>query len=412
MYVEIIAIGDEILSGNITNTNAGFLSFELKKLGYETLKHTVLSDDETLLKEGIKNALKREGLVITTGGLGPTYDDRTKKTIAEFFNMPLEYDSSVGEDLKRRFRRNRFIESLAYVPKGTIVLKNEIGTAPGFIFESEKNSLILLPGVPYEMKKMFSSYVISYLKKKYIPEKIYQEEIYIFLLSENEVEPFLEELRFLEKEVKIGIYPYFAHLKVSLTSKSKEGLKKINFLKEKLKKKFKEHFCDFEIESIEGALKKELIDRKRKVVFAESCSGGALAASMTALSEASLYFLGSFVCYSNELKKDILGVSESTLERKGAVSKETVEEMVLGVFERTKADYAVAVSGIAGPGGGSEEKPIGTVFVAIGERKGKIDSGCIHVSGDRGFVIKYVVNFVNTLFLLRLKKNFFYFKDS
>jgi PncC family amidohydrolase len=189
-------------------------------------------------------------------------------------------------------------------------------------------------------------------------------------------------------------------------------LKKINFLKGKLKEKFKEHFCDFEIKSIEEALKKELIDKKRKVVFAESCTGGALAASMTSLSEASLYFLGSFVCYSNELKRGVLGVSKATLKTKGAVSRETVDEMVLGVFERTDADFAIAVSGIAGPGGGNEGKPVGTVFVAIGERGKEIDSGCIHISGDRGFVINYVVDFVNTLFLLRLKKNFFYFKRS
>lgn len=404
MKISLVSIGDEILLGDILNTNSQFLSRELRRLGYIVSSHIVLKDDEKLLKGELRRLLEENDLVITTGGLGPTFDDKTKNVIADIFSLPIEYDREVFEDLKKRFKEDRYVKSQAYVPKGAIVLKNELGTAPSFIVEGEGALLIALPGVPHEMERVFFS-LADYLRKKFPPEKVYKEDLALVLLRENDVEPFLEELRSLGREVEIGIYPALALLRVSFKGKRED----VSFLKERFFKKFQDYIL--KEETLLDSLKGELESKGERLALAESCTGGAVASFITKSPGASSYFLGAVVCYSNEIKRDVLGVSQETLEEKGAVSEETVSEMVRGIFNITDADYAIAISGIAGPGGGSVKKPVGTVCVAVAKRGEKVDRGVIHVPKDRGFIINYLVNFSLAVLYLRIRRGFFYFKN-
>lgn len=413
MEIEIIAIGDEILFGNVVNTNASFLSRELKKLGYKVSEHKAISDDEKKIKQSIELALKDFDLVIMTGGLGPTFDDKTKKVASSFFGMELQKDETLANDLYSRFEKNKYKTEQALVPKGAIVLKNSIGTAPGLIFEKEAKSLILLPGVPHEMEQMFYEYLIKYLLDRFkLKKKIFQTNVNICLKKEDDVEPLLERLRKMDKSVDIGIYPSFATLRVSFAVEGqdeKEALNKILPLKKILEKEFEKYIFPSEYDTIQEAIRDIFISKKKTLALAESCTGGAVASSLTCLCNASLFLLGSVVSYSNEFKEDILKVSKNTLKDKGAVSNETVEEMVEGLFKITKADFSLAISGIAGPGGGSEKKPVGMVCFAIGQRGKKIDSGTIHLSGDRAFIIKYSVGFALSLLWVKINHNLTYF---
>ena len=430
MNIEIIAIGDEILRGNIVNTNAFFLSKELKKQGFAVTKHTVLPDDEVSLKNGITEALSRNELIIATGGLGPTFDDKTKKVVSDIFGYQLEYDEILAQELFDKFEKNKYKKEQALVPKGAIVLKNRLGTAPGFIFEKDKHIIILLPGVPYEMEDMFYSYIVDFLKMKLkLKKKVFQENVNICLKKEDDIEPVLESLRDLNRDIDIGIYPYLSFIKVSFTVQEEDELKAkglIAPLRKKLESAFKEYIFPSDKESLEEAVRDIFIEKKKTLALAESCTGGAIASAITSLPNSSCYFLGSIVSYANELKKNILHVNEITLSKYGAVSTECVQEMIKGIFDLTNSDYALAVSGIAGPKGGSEEKPVGTVYFAIAERGKNIDRGVLHIpipfnkelksnylqgNADlvRSFIIKYCVSFALSLLWVRINHNLTYF---
>jgi nicotinamide-nucleotide amidase len=415
MKVEIIAIGDELLYGNVINTNAAFLSKELKKMGLKVNRHLVLSDEETSLAEGLKESLGRDDLIIVTGGLGPTEDDRTKKVAAALFHLELEYNHNLAEDLFQKFGENKYKKEQALLPRGALILKNEIGTAPGFIFEKDQKALILLPGVPYEMEKMFFSYLPSYIKRKFdLKAKLFEESLSICLKKEDDIEPILENLRQRDEKVNIGIYPSLAGIRVgfSVEEKDEKSAKaRIAPLKQELEKAFSRYVFFSENGSYEltEAIKDIFIQKGKTLALAESCTGGAISSALTALPGTSSYFLGSVVSYANELKENVLHVPEKILKEFGAVSRETASHMVKGIFEITSADYALAVSGIAGPNGGSLKKPVGTVCFALARRGEKIDSGQIHIPGDRNFIIKYSVGFALSLLWVKISHNLSYF---
>jgi nicotinamide-nucleotide amidase len=414
MKIEILAIGDELLSGNTLNTNATFLSRELKKMGLRVDRHLVLSDEESALKEGLKEVLERSDLVIATGGLGPTEDDRTKRVVAKLFHLELEYHQDLAEMLFQKFEKNKYKKEQAFIPKGALILTNEIGTAPGFILEKDNKILVLLPGVPYEMEKMFFSSLKSYIKKKFdIKMKVFEELVAICLKKEDEIEPILENLRKRDRKVNIGIYPSLSGIKVSFTveeNDEKSANKRIEPLKKELEKAFAPYIFSSEgILDLPEAIKNIFIQKGKTLTLAESCTGGAISSTLTVLPNTSGYLLGSIVSYSNELKKNILHVPESILKEFGAVSPETATYMVKGIFDLTSADYALSVTGIAGPGGGSIKKPVGTVCFALGERGKKIDAGKVSIPGDREFIIKYSVSFALSLLWVRISHNLTHF---
>ncbi len=355
MDIEIIAVGAEVLSGHTINANAAFLAKNLSKLGYKVIRHTALSDDVEMIRKGIEEASKRVSLVFITGGLGPTIDDKTKEATDFFY-------------------------------KSSSPLKNSIGTALGQFYQG-RVSLILLPGVPREMEKMFLEEVVPLLQTHFpLDQNRHSVGSYLCLLKEIEVNPFLLELQRLHPQVEIGIYPSQGLLFIEFSGEDKRELLQMTDL---LAKTFLSFFVGEDPVAL--SLHRELISRKKQLALAESCTGGAMAAALTAIPDASLYFLGSLVVYSNRWKETFLEVSRTTLTKSGAVSKQAIEEMIQGLFRETDADFAIAISGIFGPSGGNKEKPVGTTYIGIGERGQKTDIGKLNAPLDRKSAIEWGV---------------------
>lgn len=346
MRAEILSIGQEILSGFTINTNAAFLSRELEERGHDVDCHTVVPDEKRAIQQALKEALKRASLVIVTGGLGPTLDDITLDAVQPLFRAkPLS-------------------------------LKNVVGTAPGAFFSSKEKGIFLLPGVPREMERMFHEQVLPILTQKFPGKREYLYRFSLCLLREVEVDAFLRDLQEEHPEIECGIYPAQGTLQILL--RSPEPLDAIG---EAFEKKFPTYV--YKEKKIEEALHHALIAHKKTLSLAESCTGGAIAARLTTIPDASSYLLGSVVAYANSWKERFLHVSHENLIQYGAVSAQVVEEMLKGLFAETGADYAIAVSGIAGPKGGTQEKPVGTIYIGTAKRGERSDIGKILAPQDR-----------------------------
>jgi len=414
MQIEIIAIGDEILAGHTINSNASFISKELYEKGYKVYKQLVISDSPEEIQQVLKDAMSRSDLVIVTGGLGPTVDDRTKNNVSDLLSLPLEFNENIAEETKKRLGDIASLKEQSSIPKGASYFLNNVGTAPGLAITSNGSTLILLPGVPQEMRPMLLEKVLPFIEKEFpIKEKVYEEKIFLCLLEELDVDPLIKDIYKNYPNVEIGIYPSYAHLQIRLKAKAKtkeQAVEEIKPLKDKIVKEFQEYVFSFEKPTIAEALHDILFESKNKIAFAESCSGGALAKEITSIPGSSTYFLGSIVSYANELKRDVLKVSEKTLQTKGAVSTETVNEMLNGLFTITDANYAIAISGVAGPTGGTKEKPVGTICIGIGKRDDVFDVGTIHAYGNRETIVNYAVQFALCLLWKRIVQNKLYFK--
>lgn len=388
--IEIIAIGNEILSGRTVNSNAAYISKKLRAAGFSIHRHTTLSDDPGQLKIGLSEALTRSEIVITTGGLGPTFDDVTKDVASDLFQTELYLDETLKHFLLSRFGLFPTIDHQATVPRDAHVFPNELGSASGLGFPKEKPKLFMLPGVPREMEKMLDESIIPFLGDRN-KQPCFETEVHLTLLKESDVAPHIESLQSTYPSIEFGIYPAYGMLTVVLRASSKESLEPaLAFLQS--------HYQTyvFPSDTIEKAVQELFIEKKITLSLAESCSGGSIAAKITQISRSSDYFLGSFVTYSNLLKHNALDVSKTTLNKTGAVSRETAIEMLLGAIEKSGSDYAIAVTGIAGPTGGSEEKPVGTVWAAIGAKGEEPDVGLLPIIGQpsRGIIIEYCANYL------------------
>jgi nicotinamide-nucleotide amidase len=382
MKIELLSIGDELLKGMTVNTNTAFICRALQERGYRVAMQTTLPDHTSLLAEGMQDSLKRADLVIATGGLGPTLDDLTRSVAASCFSSPFHVDKTVAADLRKRYgEKLASLQDQATIPSKAHPLLNRVGTAPGLIFSEGKKTLILLPGVPQEMQPMLQEQVIPWIETHFpLKHKNIPTLLFFSLLPENKVDPELRTLQERYPEVEVGIYPAYGTLTVSLCSSDRDALK---CFKEALEKRFHPYLFTSSHGKIEEAVHAWFIKHGKTLAFAESCTGGLMAAQVTALPGASDYFLGSLVTYSNALKTDLLGVSKHTLQQYGAVSEEVVREMLEGVFRHTAADVGIAVTGIAGPTGGSDAKPIGTIWAAMGERGKSPDVGTFQLRGSR-----------------------------
>ncbi len=382
MHIELVAIGDELLRGTTINTNGAFLSRHLSEKGYQISRQTILSDDPVVLKEGLQEIRKRSSMVITTGGLGPTCDDRTREVLARLFSSEFQFNESIAADLKKRFGEQlTSLEDQATIPAKAKPILNRVGTAPGLIFTEDQKTWIILPGAPREMQEMFLNDVLPYLLKTH-PSGVQKksDQLHFSLLYESLVDPTLRILQEQYPQVEVGIYPAYGTLMVSMLSSQGYQLEQFRLA---LEKKFGPYLFQSMNGKIEEAVHAWFIQNKKTLALAESCTGGLMAAHLTALSGSSAYFFGSFVTYSNAMKTQILGVPESTIRQTGAVSKEVVTAMLDGVFKQSGADFAIAISGIAGPAGGSDQKPVGTMWAAIGERGKTPDIGTFIAKGDR-----------------------------
>lgn len=389
MFVEVVAIGDEILSGNTVNTNAAFISHHLTRHGWKVTRHTCLSDTKETLAKELKIIIDRAHIVIMTGGLGPTEDDITRNALETLFQSPSAYNGKVAQEIEKRFGKElSSLNNVATIPCKATPLINPIGTAPGLLFHEQNCIVIALPGVPQEMQALFIDQVLPYLHKT-IPPKSPLLYAYrnLCLLTEDAVDPLIRTWKQKDPSVSVGIYPHYGFLQLSLSSRNQNAL---DAFAAHIDTTFPTHLFQ---NSLEQAIHNICIDKKHSLALAESCTGGEIAASLIKIPGSSAYFLGSLVVYSNILKEKLIDVPSLTIAHHGAVSAETACAMLEGLFTKTPADYGIAVTGIAGPDGGSKEKPVGTVWIAIGKRGAPCHTGKILVKGaTREKVILYAKN--------------------
>lgn len=390
MTAEIICVGTELLLGNIVNTNAAFLSEKLAYLGINCYFQTVVGDNRDRLLSVINTALSRADILIFSGGLGPTEDDLTKETVAEALGKKLIRDKWAEQEIADYFALRGRIPTdnnwkQADVIEGCEILYNKNGTAPGiFVSEGEK-TVILLPGPPLELKSMFTDSVMPKLQQK-CGQVFYSQTVKIVGPGESSVET--QILDMLNTQENPTIAPYAktgeVHLRVTARAKDeKEAREKTAPVVEELYRRFgKAVYTTDADETLEMALTKLLIKKKYTMTTAESCTGGMIAARMVNAPGVSAVLKSGFITYANEAKEELLGVSHDTLEEFGAVSRETAEEMAEGAVKAAHTDAAVAVTGIAGPDGGTKEKPVGLVYIGVNVR-GNVEVREYHFSGSR-----------------------------
>lgn len=373
MKLEIISIGDELLVGQTINTNAAWMGGELSRIGASVDRCVVIRDEESEIVNAIDNAFNRVDVVLVTGGLGPTKDDITKKVLCEYFDTKLVEDKSVLTNIKQLFEsRNREMQKVHYlqalVPETAIALNNAHGTAPGMLFKKEGKLLVSMPGVPYEMKYIMSSHVLPYLDKHFNLDALYYKTLYTVGIGESwlasEIEDIENSLR--SEGVALAYLPSPGQVRLRLSGKRTQEIEeKIHAYASKISQRIPKYCFSDKDEDLAYVIGNILRSKKKTLGTIESCTGGALASSIVKNSRSSDYFLGSIVSYSNEVKADVVGVDREVIVREGAVSQEVVEQMALKGLEKLKVDYTIAISGIAGPDGGTIKKPVGTIWIAI-----------------------------------------------
>lgn len=396
MNVEIIVIGDELLIGQVTDTNSGWIARELNHIGWEVTEITTVRDRSREITDALNSSFGRVDVVLMTGGLGPTKDDITKQTLCDYFGGKLVFDESVFANVEAIFRRRKLTmndstRNQAYVPNMCTVIQNPVGTAPVMWFERNGKVLVSMPGVPTEMKTVMKEVVISRLREYFQDHSsILHRTCLVKDFTESRLSETLSDFEAqLPACIKLAYLPTPGVIRLRLTARGDEEsyLQKIiddEFFK--LRTILGSHlFCGSDT-TLAGALGSILVERGETLATAESCTGGNIAHEITRIAGSSVYFKGSVVAYSNEVKTRVLNVSSEILSGFGAVSRETVLQMVSGVQRLLSSDCAIATSGIAGPGGGSVEKPIGTVWIAVryGERS---EVECFCFEGDREQVI-------------------------
>lgn len=374
MQAEIITIGDEILIGQIVDTNSAWMAKELNGIGINIGKITSISDQETDILSSLKQAMERVSLVLITGGLGPTNDDITKKTLSDFFGMNLVQDDLLYAKIEQRLAdrgipMNRFNREQALVPGGARIITNNHGTAPCMWFEKEGKVVISMPGVPFEMKGIMLDDILKSLAKHFSTPVILHKTVMTQGIGESVMAEMLEDWEGnLPTCVKLAYLPSpgVLRLRMSLTGNKIEELVKI--VEEqllKLEKIIPENIFGYDDDPMELTVAQLLSDKGKTLGTAESCTGGNIAHLITSHAGSSAYFKGAVVAYSNEVKENVLQVNGADIEKYGAVSQEVVEQMASGAKKLLNTDYAIATSGIAGPDGGTEEKPVGTVWIAV-----------------------------------------------
>lgn len=376
MNAEILCVGTELLLGDIINTNAAFLAKELAACGIGCYYQSVVGDNPQRLKDSLALALSRADMVITTGGLGPTFDDLTKETVAAYFGLEMELHQASLEGMTEIFRKigrpmTKNNEKQAYMPKGAKVFPNDRGTAPGLAVEGKGKHAILLPGPPREMSAMFQQQVRPYLLNL-SNTTLVSHNIHMFGIGESTVEDILRE--YMETHENPTIAPYAKEGEVLLRVTAKAGtMEAANALAMPVVKevcaKFNQYVYGVDVGTLQNALVQLLTEKKLTVATAESCTGGLLSKRITEIGGASVVF-GCGVCaYSNGMKTQLLGVPAELLEARGAVSEQVALAMAQGVRKLSGADIGLSTTGIAGPGGGTTRKPVGLVYVAVSSER-------------------------------------------
>ena len=406
MEAIIITIGDELLIGHTVDTNAAFIASALNSIGISVKRKYIISDKKDEISTHVKQALSEVSIVLTTGGLGPTNDDITKKVLCELFNTELVLSEEALMQVKqfleiRNLPLNKNNLGQAYIPQACTLLTNKYGTAPGMLFKKSESILISMPGVPHEMISLMTDEVLPAIKSLFSLDRIIHKVITVGGIAEAVLAEKLSDW-----ENKLPEYIHLAYLpspgviklRLSVYNSNDNHIHEVEHQANKLYKIIPDNIISMEGLSLTEVLGKILNQKSLTIGTAESCTGGAIASEITSIAGSSDYFKGSVVAYHNSIKENILNVSKSDLETYGAVSKQVAESMAKGIAELLKTDISIAVTGIAGPGGGISEKPVGTVWIAI-SIKGKVLSQKYKFGNRRDTNIRRTVN-AGILFLI------------
>jgi nicotinamide-nucleotide amidase len=392
MKAEIISIGDELLIGQVVNTNASWMAAELNKAGINVVHISSVSDEKASIKSAIDFAMERAEIVLITGGLGPTKDDITKHALAEYFSAGFVFHEPTFQHIKslfaaRNFKLTDVNRKQAEIPDNCIPLFNRNGTAPGMWFEQNTKIIVSMPGVPFEMRPLLSEQVIPKLIEKFNLPVIFHKTIMTTGIGESWLaEKISDWADSLPQNIKLAYLPQpgIVRLRLSASGPDKEKLEnEVNHYCKSLHTYIPQVIFGYDDISLEEVIGKLLLKNKQTLSTAESCTGGYIAHLITSIAGSSDYFKGAVVSYSNRVKTEQLGVNLMILEQKGAVSSEVVEAMAQGAKQRLQTDFALATSGIAGPGGGTKEKPVGTVWIALAGPTG-VQSKRFHFGEHRG----------------------------
>lgn len=399
MDAAILTIGDELLNGQTVDTNSAWIGQQLNKIGVQVTTKLSVGDTEKDIIEGLNYAFLNSRLVIVTGGLGPTHDDITKKVLADYFDDKLVFHEPSFERIKTYFNASGRVPREAhrlqcYMPSNCTLLLNKRGTAPGMWFEKNETFLLSMPGVPSEMKGIMEDLALAKISSKNPDQYIKHFIIQTIGIGETSVaEKIADIIEEFPTELGIAYLPGVASVKLRLTGKGSDRQfidTRVEFFGNRIMQRIQMYVFglgDTTIEEVVGKMAKE---RGISIGTAESCTGGLIAARLTSISGSSAYYKGSVVAYSNDVKSDHLNVSRITLMEKGAVSEATVSQMVAGLIEKLSVDVAVAVSGIAGPTGGTKEKPVGTIWIAVGNKNQTV-TRMLQLTKNRDLNIQYTV---------------------
>ncbi len=374
MKIELISIGTELLSGKL-NSDSSFIGEGLAEIGLELSRESTIADDRKKMVSLLRESLKRADIIITSGGLGPTFDDITREVVCEVLKKKLIFRSAISRKIENHFRKSHLSmpeinRKQAYSIEGATIISNNVGTAPGMIIEEKNKVLILLPGPPRELQPMFKKGVLPYLKK-YSQELFKKISFWIVGLPESfvaeKVEPIIAKDQ-KEGEIEFAILAHLSLIEVKLKIKGKDRKKidkQILTIGNEIRKVLGKNLLGGKEKRLEESVGNLLLKRKLKLGLAESCTGGLVSNLITNIPGASRYFQGSIVAYSNNVKKKVLKVPRTYLKKYGAVSREVALAMAKGARKATKADIGLSTTGIAGPSGGTKEKPVGLVFIGL-----------------------------------------------
>jgi nicotinamide-nucleotide amidase len=371
----IITVGNELLSGLVRDTNAPFIADRLFSLGIETCQMTTVGDDESGIVESLKAAVSRTDLVVVTGGLGPTPDDITSKAVAKAMGLRLVLSPEALRQIEAKFKKRGIklgpgAERQALMPAGSEMITNPVGSAPGYHIQKDEKHVFVLPGVPEEMEVMMDQGVLTIIaeglgRESFVAKKVLK----VFGLTESQVYERIKGISYDGDRIKVGYLPVFPENHITITARSTESMENAEELVEGIEKKMRVELQDRifgeDEETLDMVVAEMLISGGLTVAVSESCTGGLLSKRLTDVPGSSAYFKTGIVSYSNEAKGSLLGVDPYLISTKGAVSSDVAEAMALGVKRSTGADIGVSVTGIAGPSGGTEEKPVGTVFIGM-----------------------------------------------
>jgi len=375
LQADIITIGDELLIGQVVDTNSAFIASELNSVGISVHKIHSVGDSEIDMIKALDESIQESELVILTGGLGPTNDDITKKVLAKYFETGMVIHKDSLDNIKmilsaRGVELSERNINQAMIPDNCEVLTNKHGSAPGMIFRKKDRIIVSLPGVPYEMKTIVQEELLSFLSREYSLPVIMHKTILTVGTAESILADLLNDWeKKLPTTIKLAYLPGIGILRLRLSATGENKANTKTLLDEKAVELIgiigEKNVFGFDNDQLPSVIGKLLINKRASLSIAESCTGGNISHMVTSIPGSSEYFIGSVTAYSNEIKTSILGVNEEIILEHGAVSKQVVEQMALGVRERFKTDYAIATSGIAGPDGGTKEKPVGTTWIAV-----------------------------------------------